>query len=50
MQNTYAFGGPKGCIEMNEAYDIQGFMLASLAIGDDEGGNALIYGKGVVNI
>lgn len=35
--------GPSGCIEMNEAYNIQDFIPNSLAVGDDEGGSALIY-------
>jgi len=34
---------PLGCIEMNKAYDIQKYLPNSLAIGDDEGGMALIY-------
>ena len=34
---------PLGCIEMNEAYNVQSFIPNSLAIGDDEGGRALIY-------
>lgn len=33
---------PDGCIEMNEAYQIQHYIPSSLAIGDDEGGSALI--------
>jgi hypothetical protein len=36
----------KGCIEMNNAYRIQSYIPSSLAIGDDEGGNAIIYGSG----
>ena len=31
---------------MNEAYHIQKYIPQSLAIGDDEGGNALIYATG----
>lgn len=38
--------GASGCIEMNEAYNIQKYIPQSLAIGDDEGGNALIYATG----
>ena len=38
--------GASGCIEMNEAYHIQKYIPQSLAIGDDEGGNALIYAAG----
>lgn len=40
--------GPSDCIEMNEAHYIQKYIPNSLAIGDDEGGNVLIYleGKG----
>lgn len=40
--------GPLDCIEMNEAHYIQKYIPNSLAIGDDEGGNVLIYleGKG----
>jgi hypothetical protein len=34
--------GAVGCVEMNTAYDIQGQLGKSLAIGDDEGGSALI--------
>lgn len=37
--------GAKNCIEINEAYNIQKYIPNSLAIGDDEGGNALIYIK-----
>lgn len=37
---------PLGCIEMNEAYNIQTYMPNSLAIGDDEGGRALMYVTG----
>ena len=38
--------GAVGCIDMNEAYHIQDYIPCSLAIGDDEGGNALIYATG----
>ncbi|WP_252225061.1 SMI1/KNR4 family protein [Clostridium sp. ZBS2] len=38
--------GADGCIEMNEAYSIQENIPNSLAIADDEGGNALIYTTG----
>ena len=34
--------GPDGCIEMNEAYSIQKFIPGSLAVGDDEGGRAVV--------
>lgn len=34
---------------MNEAYNIQDSIPNSLAIGDDEGGNALIYANGINN-
>lgn len=34
---------PSGCIEMNESYNIQTYIPNSLAIGDDEGGRALMY-------
>ena len=37
---------PEGCIEMNEEYQIQNYIPQSLAIGDDEGGAALIMMKG----
>ena len=39
--------GPDGCIEMNEAYSIQQFIPQSLAIGDDEGGRAILFMSGV---
>jgi hypothetical protein len=32
-----------GCIEMNQAYEIQEYIPNSLAIGDDGGCDALIY-------
>lgn len=35
--------GAKGCIEMNEAYEIQQNIPNSLAIGDNEGGSAIVY-------
>ncbi len=38
--------GAVGCIDMNEAYHIQDYIPCSLAIGDDEGGNAQIYATG----
>lgn len=37
---------PTGCREMNEAHKIQKYIPNSLAIGDDEGGNVLIYLNG----
>lgn len=38
--------GAAGCIEMNEAYGIQNYIPDSLAVGDDEGGNAVLYAHG----
>jgi hypothetical protein len=38
--------GAKGCIEMNDAYHIQQYIPESLAIGDDECSNALLYANG----
>ena len=38
--------GANGCIEMNKAYSIQRYISHSLAIGDDEDGNAILYAKG----
>lgn len=38
--------GPAGCVEMNAAYEIQQHIPNSLAIGDDEGGGALVYMSG----
>ncbi len=38
--------GAKGCIEMNESYHIQQYIPNSLAIGDDECCNALLYAEG----
>jgi len=38
--------GALGCIEMNEAYEVQKYLPNSLAIGDDEGGGVLIYLQG----
>lgn len=35
------------CVEMNEAYNIPEFSPNSLAVGDDEGGNCLIYLEGI---
>lgn len=37
---------PTGSIELNSAYKVQEFIPKSLAIGDDEGGNALLYAYG----
>jgi len=37
---------PAGCIEMNEEYQVQSYIPESLAIGDDEGGGALILMTG----
>lgn len=41
------FWGPAGCVDMNEAYQVRKYFPNSLAIGDDEGGGALIYLLGV---
>ena len=38
--------GANGCVEMNEVYFIQKNIPSSLAIGDDEEGNAILYVKG----
>ena len=38
--------GAAGCMEMNEAYNIQQYISKSLAIGDDECCNALLYANG----
>ena len=38
--------GASGCIEMNSAYHIQKYISDSLAIGDDECSNAVIYANG----
>lgn len=38
--------GANGCIEMNDAYDIQKYIPDSLAIGDDECSNAVLYAYG----
>ncbi|MBO2946263.1 SMI1/KNR4 family protein [Paenibacillus sp. F411] len=38
--------GASGCLEMNEAYEVQKYLPNSIAIGDDEGGGALIYLEG----
>ncbi len=42
--------GAKGCIEMNEAYHIQQYIPESIAIGDDECSNALLYAKGNMGV
>ncbi len=38
--------GANGCIEMNTAYHIQKYIPDSLAIGDDECSNAVLYAYG----
>ena len=38
--------GANGCIEMNDAYHIQKYIPYSLAIGDDECSNAVLYANG----
>ena len=38
--------GASGCIEMNSAYNIQKYIPDSLAIGDDECSNAVLYANG----
>lgn len=38
--------GAKGCIEMNSAHHIQKYIPDSLAIGDDECSNAVLYANG----
>lgn len=38
--------GANGCIEMNAAYGIQKYIPSSLAIGDDECCNVLLYANG----
>lgn len=38
--------GANGCIEMNTAYHIQKYIPNSLAIGDDECSNAVLYAYG----
>lgn len=38
--------GANGCVEMNDAYNIQRYIPDSLAIGDDEGGSAILYANG----
>lgn len=38
--------GAESCIELNEAYKVQYYIPNSLAIGDNEGGSALIYCTG----
>lgn len=35
--------GASGCVDMNVEYSIQDYIPKSLAIGDDEGGGAIIY-------
>lgn len=38
--------GATGCMELNDAYCIQKYIPESLAIGDDESGNAIMYAYG----
>ena len=38
--------GAKSCIDMNDAYNIQKYIPNSLAIGDDECSNAILYTYG----
>lgn len=38
--------GAKGCMELNEAYSIQKYIPESLAIGDDECSNVILYANG----
>jgi hypothetical protein len=38
--------GALGCIEMNETYNIQKYLPKAWAIGDDEGGYAIVYAQG----
>ncbi len=38
--------GASACIEMNSAYNIQKYIPDSLAIGDDECSNAVLYANG----
>ena len=38
--------GAKGCVELNDAYHIQKYIPDSLAIGDDECSNAVLYANG----
>lgn len=38
--------GASGCIEMNDAYHIQKYIPDSLAIGDDECSNVVLYANG----
>ncbi|MGG0386289.1 SMI1/KNR4 family protein [Priestia filamentosa] len=40
------FWDAESCIGMNEGYKIQEYIPNSLAIGDDEGGEAIIYATG----
>ncbi|WP_036800711.1 SMI1 / KNR4 [Photobacterium marinum] len=44
--NYFRIWSPSGCIEMNEEYMVQDYIPNSLAIGDDEGGSALIIMTG----
>ena len=46
MKSIYEYGGAKGCIEMNSAHHIQKYIPDSLAIGDDECSNAVLYANG----
>lgn len=38
--------GADGCIELNKEYYIQKYIPNSLAIGDDEDGNVILYAQG----
>ena len=38
--------GGRGCIEMNDSYNIQKYIPGALAIGDDEGGEVIFYAQG----
>lgn len=38
--------GAQGCVEMNESYHIQKYIPEAVAIGDDEGGQAIFYANG----
>ena len=38
--------GAKGCVEMNAAYEIQKYIPCALAIGDNEGGEVILYCEG----
>ena len=46
MKDILGFGGADGCLELNEAYSFKEYLPNSLAIGDDEGDNALVYFDG----